>query len=277
MLNQWLTYTDKTPNPYGSFRVIDITEKSNPDADVMNFLGLEILNSFRNLGELKFRYEKSDKNELIAYIENYVFPSEINQIVKNVKQGDFGEFLASLIVNHFQKLIVPLHKMRWKFNKDRSVFCTDMIAHNSGEIISDLYYYEIKSRLNINKEKVGTDSNFVTINAHNSLHKDELAPNEAIADFLARHYFELGDYDSAKKYSDIVKSPTSYKKNFELFFIIEKKNFQDEILKVLDELPPLLNPLCVTIVLIDELSKIVKDTYSKAIENAVCFIYPEPK
>jgi hypothetical protein len=72
MLDQWLTYGQKNPNPYCLFRVIDITEKGKPDVDFIGFLGTELLNSYRNLKELKFRYENSDKREL--FLNNLFSP-----------------------------------------------------------------------------------------------------------------------------------------------------------------------------------------------------------
>jgi hypothetical protein len=137
-----------------------------------------------------------------------------------------------------------------------------MIAHNDDDIITDLYYYEIKTRLNPKiKEGAGSARNYITVIAHNSLLKDEESPTEAIADFLMREYIELGQYDQANKYKDIVLYPNKYNKNFELFFIIEKGNFVEEIVSELHSLPPTLNPLNVTIIYIDNLNELVENCW----------------
>src|SRR5690606_25940402 len=149
--------------------------------------------------------------------ENYIFPADSGLADKIVKPGDFGEILASMIVSYFEGLIVPINKLRWKFNNNRSVFCTDMIAHNDGDTIKDIYYYEIKTRQSIRKE----NGCYLTVNAHNSLLKDQLQANQGIADFLSRLSYEVRDFDASLKYGDIVRNPTKYNPHFELFFIIE--------------------------------------------------------
>lgn len=272
MLERWLTLEDVDPSPY-VFRLINVSENLLPDGNIKSFLGQEILASYRNIDFLKSNFHTEPKDKLIKYIKEYVLSSHSNQIEKNVGQGDFGEILASLIVSYFLGLTVPLRKLRWKFNKDRSTFCTDMIAHNTGDTITDIYYYEIKSRLHVQKEKVANNSNYVVVNAHNSLLKDEQVSNEAIADFLAKHHYEKCDYDASYKYMEIVKNPHVYNRNFELFFVIEKKRFVKDILDELDRLPPILNPLCVTIVLIDGLAKLVSETSQLAISAAIEQVY----
>lgn len=272
MLKDWLSYTEKNPSPYGFFRIIDVVEKKSADKAVYEYLGEQILSAYRNLNELKFRYEKSDEASLRDYLSNYVFPADTYTLVKNVRQGDFGEVLASLIVEYFQGLIIPIHKMRYKFNKDRSVFCTDMMAHNAGDKITDLYYYEIKSRLNIKKETVGAITHYITVIAHNSLLNDEQTPNEAIADFLGQRHYEQGDYDLAEKYNDIVLNASAYNRKFELFFVIEKGVFKESILSALQDLPPTLSPLCITVVLIEDLKTLVEETYKHAMSFATAHI-----
>jgi len=272
MLKKWLTVKEAKSSPY-IFRLINVVEKASPDGAVRGFLGKEILTSYRNLEYLKFKYREEPKQKLIDYINDYVIPSKKNQIAKNVWQGDFGEILTGLIVSYFFGFIVPIHKMRWKFNKDRTTFCTDMIAHNPGDAIKEVFYYEIKTRLAIRKETINHVSNHITVNAHNSLLRDEQIPNEGIADFLSRYYFEQGDFGAANKYGDIVTNPGNYNRKFELVFIIEASKFMTDILDELHNLPPTLKPLSVTVVLIRGLGRLIVQTRKLAIDGAVDYVY----
>lgn len=272
MINDWLEQTEINPSPY-IFKIINISEKSVQNDDLKSYISREILNSYRGLDFLKQLYKDEPEEKLIEYLKNYVFPSNKNQISKNVSQGDFGEILANLIVTRFQNLVVPIQKLRLKFNRDRSVFCTDMIAHNEGNIIENIHYYEIKTRLQIRKEQVAEISNHVTVNAHNSLLKDENAPSEGIADFISRRCYEMSDYDNSLKYSAIVKNPNDFKRHFELFFIIDESKYKVKILEDLESLPPTLKPLRVTIVLIKSLGRLIISARQKAIEEAVKYVY----
>ena len=220
MIDSWLNYQVKPPK--ATFTVVRVSENQNIDDSIKKELQKEILSEYRDIDFLKFQYKTSPKQDLIDYLENKVFPPIQNDIF-HIWQGDFGEILTSLIVSYFRKLKVPIKKMRLKFNKDRSVFCTDMIAHNTDEKITDIYYYEIKTREKMSrKENVKSLYSYVTIHAHNSLLRDKESSTEGIADFLSRYCFDNNEFNDSEKYGDIVKNPGSYKRHFEIFFIGEK-------------------------------------------------------
>jgi hypothetical protein len=260
MIEEWLNYQEQEDKYI--FKLIHVTEKINPDDDLIRHLQEQIITSYRNIDFYKSRLEDASEDEIRKYVKNQVIPSDNNQFDRNVRQGDWGEILSALIVSYFQNLEVPINKLQWKINKDKAVFGTDLIAYNKGQEIKDLYYYEIKTKLNP-KRKVGKNPirYYITVIAHNSLLKDELAPTESIADFLGRLFFNQKEYEKAKKFKDIVKNPQNYNRNFELFFIIENSNFTENILEELNNLPPQLEPLKVTIIFIDNLQQLVENTW----------------
>lgn len=260
MIKNWLNYNEQK-SKY-TFRSIYVSEKEKPDLKLIEHLQAKIITSYRNIDFYKFHLEESSEIEITDFVLNQVIPADINQFDRNVRQGDWGEILSALIVAYFQNLEVPINKLQWKLNKDKAVFGTDLFAYNKGSKITDLYYYEIKTRLNP-KNKEGSSPNrfYVTVIAHNSLLKDENSPTESIADFLERLFFEKGDYNEAKKFKDIVKNPDQYKRNFEMFFIIDNKNFDEVILEDLNNLPPILKPLNVTLIFIDDLKALIQKTW----------------
>lgn len=286
MIPSWLEKQNRTPQLY-AFNVIDISEKRGFDDLIKNYLGEQTLLQYESLDKLKRHYAQKKPKDLIKYLRNYAFPN-INHappngktIVKNVKQGDFGEILTTLIIENFTDLKVPISKLRYKFNKDRSMFCTDLISHNQGSIITDLKYYEIKTRTSRQVLDVGTE-------AYLSLLKDEQKPSEAIANFLSNHYFCLAEtlknaggendkvnklYELSDQFNDIVDNPQSYNRSFEIVLIIEKKFFNEEILDRLNKISLQLSPLEVTIILIDNLKCIVNDTFRIAKKSAVANVY----
>ncbi|PCJ24523.1 MAG: hypothetical protein COA97_09760 [Flavobacteriales bacterium] len=262
MIENWLEYNEKDDAEY-VFKLVHITEKESPNDDLIKLLQERILTSYRSADFYNFHFgETVTEEEIREYIQNQVIPNDENQFDRNVRQGDWGEILSGLIASYFQDLIVPINKLQWKFNKDKAVFGTDLLAFNKGDTIEDIYYYEIKTRLNPNnKEGKKPNRNYISIWAHNSLMKDEQSPTESIADFLERLYVEKEDYENASKFKDIVKNPQNYNKKFELFLIVEKDKFIEDILTELDELPPQLDPLSVTIILIDDLRTLVNRTW----------------
>ena len=267
IIKEWLHHKEQE-NKY-IFKLIYITEENKPKDDLVSLLQEKIITSYRNIDFYKYHLKNASESEIRQYVTEYIIPSDKNQLVRNVRQGDWGEILSALIVAYFQNLEVPINKLQWKINKDKAVFGTDLIAFNKGEEIRDIYYYEVKTRLNPqNKEGTTPDKNYITIIAHNSLFKDENASTETIADFLERLFFYQSNFDKANKFKDIVENPQKYTRNFELFFIIERKNFTELILEELHNLPPRLVPLNVTIIFIDDLKKLIDNTWHD-IENSL--------
>ena len=283
MIENWLKEQKRKTNLY-SFNVVDISEKTSPEEDIFNYLGKETITAYRNIGLLKREYKSKSKEELIKYINDYVFPSESNAISngearlrKNVKQGDFGEILTMNIIEKFRGLEVPIYKLRWKFNNNRSTFCTDIFAHNRGEHITDLRYYEVKTRKTYVKQ--------LGVQAHNSLKND--IPNEYIADFLQRYYYEFAEayiergfeseankcYEISDKYGQIRNYPKNYTRTFEIVLLLEKSKYKENILEMLHTLPPSIEPLEVTVILISNIKSITEKTYEKAFEHAMNIVY----
>ncbi len=274
MVEDWLKYEEKKEAGY-VFRLIHITEsQSPPNNEVIKCLQEKILTSYRKLDFYKLHLGKTaTEDEIRTYIKDYVIPKEETQFDKNVRQGDWGEILATLLVSKLQNLKVPINKLQWKFNKDKSVFGTDLIAFNKkGNTIKDIHYYEIKTRSKPDqKEGKIPNRHYIAVLAYQTLYKDEQSPTETIADFLERLYYEKEDYDTASKFRDIVKNPHKYSREFELFLIVEKSKFERKAKEILDELnnlPPRLNPLNVTVVLIDNLGDLIKNTWQD-IENVL--------
>lgn len=279
MIETWLDRATGILQPF-TFSVIDITEKTLVDDTIKSYLGEQTLFQYKNIDHLKRQYATESPQKLIDYLQDYVFPTNTYQIAKNVKQGDFGEIITTLVVENFVKLKVPISKLRYKFNKDRSVFCTDLISHNHGDTITDIKYYEIKTR-------TSNQVNNVAVEAYNGLLRDEQKPTEAIANFLSCHYHEIAEtltnsgidikaeefYNLATQFGNIVKNPSNYNRSFEIVLIIEKKYFKDDILTNLNAISLQLSPLEVTVILIEDLSILVAETFKKANDAALNLVF----
>lgn len=252
-----------------AFSCIRITEKAKPDANITKFLQEKILFSYSTDDYYSHYFEKSaTEDEIRKFVIEQVIPAKNNQFDRNVRQGDWGEVLASLIVMYFYKLEVPINKLQWKMNKDKAVFCTDLIAFNNADKIEDIYYYEIKTRQNPDKKegKKGEPKQYITVLAYKSLLKDAQSPTESVLNFFYKLYIDKKDYDTAYKFREIIKNPQKYNKKYEVFLIVESEKFDKCMLNDLNSLPPTLSPLNITIVLIDNLKQLVNNTW-KDIEN----------
>ncbi|MDR0835843.1 MAG: DUF1837 domain-containing protein [Tannerella sp.] len=268
-IKDWLNYQEQKGYTY-SFSFFEVTENMTPDDTLVNLLQESILFSYRSKDFYNYRFSKTaTAEEIRQYLNDQVIPADKNRFDRNVRQGDWGEILAGLIVTYFQNLVIPINKLQWKFNKDKSVFGTDLIAFNNDDTIKDIYYYEIKTRLHPDtKEGKKPNRQYLSIWAYKSLEKDANSPTESIANFLEMLYFEKAnrlnsseDYTKALKFTDIVTNPQNYNKIYEIFLIVEKAKFNTVILDALNDLPPQLLQLDVTVILIDNLKELVEKTW----------------
>lgn len=270
MLNKWLKQSEEKHSVY-SFKVIEFTEDQSPCEEVQSYLSKELLKAYRDPEFFKLFFQNESEDKLIEYLRAQIFASPDTVLTNNVRRGDWGEVLASCVASLVYKLQVSPSKLQWKTNKDKSMFCTDLFTHNSGENITDIHYWEIKTRKEIKKE----EGYFICYLAHKSLLKDESSPTEGIANFLMQLSYKEKDYISAAKYGDIVKNPSLYNKNFEICIIAEQ-NQVDKIpdaLKELSDLPPVLQPLRVTIVCIKNLATLIEKTFTHSEAEAIKYVY----
>ncbi|MGG7195901.1 hypothetical protein ACQPUI_04110 [Clostridium butyricum] len=298
MIREWLKESNRNSAKY-YFNIIDLAEIKTIDEEILNYLGKVVLESYAQKENLKIRFKEKPEEDLKKYLTKQVFPDiykfpeeKKNQLAKNVMQGDFGEILTSDIVRKLRNLKVPIIKMRFKFNNNKSVFCTDLFAHNLGDTITDLTYYEVKTRATNNKEKLDKnsdcESHYIAYNAAKSLMKDQQDDNsEGIADFLVRWYYEKAQtclecsneemaekyYELSKMYDDIVLNSDKYSKNFEVVLIMQKDKYTDNILDDLNELDFSCGELKITILLIEDIKKLYLEVFDYAYRYAKEFVY----
>jgi hypothetical protein len=97
--------------------------------------------------------------------------------------------------------------------------------------------------------------------AYKSLEKDASSPTSSIANFLEMFYYEKEDFDNSDKFRDITRFPEKYNSYFEIFLIFERNNFKEILLDELEALPPILSPLKVTLVFVDNMKGLVDKTW----------------
>jgi len=271
MIDEYFAHTEHRTDL--AFKFFYISESKKVDNTLIEVLKDSMLKSYRTIEQYQFHVEGFTDTEIMDYVRDYVIPPSVSILDLNVRQGDWGEILAGLMVSQFQGLSIPINKLQWKINKDKSVFGTDLIAFNQGEKIEDIYYYEIKTRLKSHKKEGRKPHHgYISVLAHNSLLKDEGAPNEMIAEFLMRLFVNRKEYDMARKFSDIVKNPKNYNRKFELFFIVEQHEYTEAIFEELNNLPPTLAPLCITVIIIKDLRKLIDDTWADIEQRLVDII-----
>ncbi|MBP3367682.1 MAG: hypothetical protein J6K96_11970 [Treponema sp.] len=270
MIEQYFSEKENDSQKY-DFSFISITEDKPKDEELICELQKAILRAYRDPKFLQHKRQNLDRAGLENYILKNVIPNAITNCDFSVRYGDFGEVFASLIIEYIQGK-KTFHKLRWKYNSNKSVFGTDILAFDSLNNPKKITYYEVKTRKKaLNKEK----NEFITVIAYKSLEKDMLSDTETILDFMSRFYFETHEYEKSDRFSDLVDGASTVDKSYEIFVITDSnvlsKNYQ-QLLSELHSIHKKISPLSVTFVFIDNLKELMTDTWNTIVKNGAEFI-----
>lgn len=266
MVKRWISETYDNENDF-RFVVIDISEYTEITEEIKKVMATSLISSFRDIKQLKRRYENQPKTKLKEYIESKIFATKKDNFSVATRRGDWGEVLCGLILDEFRGYKLPVNKLKWKINNERSLFGTDVFAikENASGNIESLVYTESKLRTSYSKD-IGKE-------AYQSLYKDNGSSLPDIIDYISRLCFDKRDYEMADKFDNIYLNMKKYNKEFQIFLIFDKNTWRKEILDILNDLPPELDHLFVTIVLIDNLKVLIEETYELTIEVGEKLIY----
>ncbi|MBO6055372.1 MAG: DUF1837 domain-containing protein [Alphaproteobacteria bacterium] len=248
--------------------------KGNKDVS-REFLQEACLFSYRKDRYLKNKFHCKSQSEIIQYIEENVIPSSTAQIDQNVRNGDFGEIVVALIARYFYHQ-ETFKKMYFKLNHNKSAFGTDVVSFDSIDNPSQISFFESKVRKNIlKKEKIKIDSQeqhqYISVIAYNSLSNDFSSATQPMLDFMAQRFDDQMNEELSKKYIELATSYRRMDINYEIFLITSTQvplpNY-DVLINSLDSLDLKLNPLKLTIVLIDDLYSIMDEVWNGCAQRA---------
>ena len=261
----------KTP-----FLVIDITENNiAPFQDELKlFIAKQILTHLEDVEQLKQSYYDEDPKLLEEHINNYILCTDSHQIGLNVRQGDWGEIISAEILEKIRGYKIPIYKLRWKDTKDKSMRGkADVVVYNISAKGLTIIFTEVKSRIkreSHNKilkcaENVNTGLSYI-----NESFKPEIV--KFIWDKL--RFARDPDYNLLSYFEHAMKYPSSYAREFQVFFVFEKSIWQEDyFLKILNSKNFNLPNLTINIVLIDSMRNLIHETYDLVLKSAMDVVY----
>ena len=283
MIKQYFSIKDRNEKDY-DYLFIRITEKKSKDDNLICELQKKILQGYRDPDYLQRKRRNLDRNGLIEYIQKKVIPNKVNNFDMAVRYGDFGEMFASLVIEYMYSK-KTFHKLRWKYNPDKSVFGTDIVAFDSLENPSEITYYEVKTRENALEKDVVKKGNkrlkikaikeFVTIIAYKSLEKDALSDKESIMDYMSRLFWAEQKYDESDLFSDLVDGKKTVSRCYGIFVITDSNIAYEKCKEMLIELKKIkknIGPLTVTFVFIDEIKELMTETWNTIAQHGAEFV-----
>lgn len=170
-----------------------------------------------------------------------------------VRHGDFGEMLASEILEEFAGLTVPIRKVRYQIHANQTLVGADVVALQlDGESVTCVHFAEAKFRTS--GDTSAADA------AHDQLatwHRDEFGQ---ILIFVGSRLEEIdpGLYSS---FFDYLSDASARADHFHIILVWEEAKWTDTVLTNLPEPPDVLDPLTVRVVLVDGLAALTARVY----------------
>lgn len=256
MIRQWLVHTNRSTQGY-KYNVIDVSETDiRANKAFPTWLARELLLAYKNPDHLKRRYCRREKMELRDYLANEVFPPLIEVIDKNVRRGDWGEIVTSLILRDIKQLETALIKLRYKLNRKKSSFGIDVFGvqlDQTGKVCG-LCVCETKTKITYDKQ--------IGVKAYNSLFSNDTSAIVTIADFMSTLYFNEGKLELADQFDEIVLQKANFPTEHHIFLVHEKKLWNEDVLAELNNTQDLKQGFIVNVLLIDDLDDLAKHSFS---------------
>ncbi|AZB72444.1 hypothetical protein [Synechococcus elongatus] len=281
MFCNWFAINKREPCPY-NFLVEDITESSqpnlaDPDDSILDDFAKYLLTAhadpemiknectilLKDLEDVDLPIIKEEIEQKIfqKYAEEEVLPVRTSGFKGLAWFGNFGEILSSLILIKFQGFSSPIYKLRYREKTSWAMKLTDFCLIKNCERLAKplICYGEVKTKSSHFDADLG-------IQGHDSLIKDDALEDPEILKFFCKMLYSREKFDEADFFSKIRLGKIAYDKHFYLFLVHEKQTWSDEILDKLNthSIDERLENFCVSVVLIQELRKIIDESYARA-------------
>jgi hypothetical protein len=270
MIRDWLNQSIRSNHKY-KYNIIDISETDiRTEQAFPTWLAGELLIAYKNPEHLRRRYSKRNKSELRDYLINEVFPPVVEVIDKNVRRGDWGEIVTSLILRDIRQLETALIKLRYKLNRKKSSFGIDVfgVQLNQAGKVCGLCVCETKTKITYDKQ--------IGVKAYNSLLSNDTSAIITIADFMSTLYFNEGKLELADQFDEIVLQKANFPTDYHIFLVHEKKLWDEDVLIELNNIQDLNQDLNVNVLLIDDLDNLAKHTFSLVPKVGEDIVYGTP-
>lgn len=254
LLDQWLGHGMRDPAYYSDFSVIDIIETCTVSQDVKNHLVDLLLTSMMDPALARAAETRLGWRSRSAMIASRVPTDE------KVRRGDFGEVLASAILEQFHGYLTPLKKLRHKPTGNQTLRATDVLALklSSDGSLAEVCFVECKLRT--------ARDNMVAVDASKQLKEDYDSNYPSILTFMMEELLKQGEDDPTFlafcSYLED-RQDNRNKDSYRLSLCFERSEWRELVLTNLDESSATLPELLVHVVLIGELRRFTNELFSR--------------
>lgn len=267
MIGEWLKLTETDSATY-SFSFIKFTNKKKADSPIIDYLKENILYTYEDKSSLDNSLADGSPEFIRDYLKS-LFPNDENADGEKNKvrmqAGDFAEITTKLLLKHFYNK-ESLNKLKYKLHAGRSVFGTDLIAFDNINSPQNISFCEVKSKKSLKIGKIDPSEKeedlYISVKAHNSLKYDTEQKINPVLRFMMNRAYEAQNFEQFKMLREILNGKKIVNKAYEIFILTEdSKNSIKPLMDALEKIDDKLNPLFLTIILVDDLTYIRNEVW----------------
>jgi Cap4 SAVED domain len=182
------------------------TEKNGSRAACIPTIVRAFADHFRDVKKLEERIARLGFSSSIEAFRNAI-PTD-----KKTRSGDLGEVFCTEYIMQKTDFKVPVKKLRWKDDRDRTMRGNDVLGFRVKNRVSQILKAESKSRASL--------SNSVVLEAEQGLLQHDNRPNPSTLSFIQERLDELGRSEEADFIAQLQESDITLDNIQHLFFTV---------------------------------------------------------
>jgi hypothetical protein len=251
VLDQWLQPTDRPPEAFAHFRVVDITELDAPSAAVKDHLCDLLRESALDLEFLE------DMTRRLGWAKAEAIVRQRLPANSTARRGRFGEVVGVFTLNQFNGYVVPIEKAHFAITGGQSQPSTDAVLLQVDHgVVTEVCFVESKLRTRAD--------NFAGVEGVQQLQADYTREIPDMLAFTAARLFDRGEplYDAFMEYMGS-REDERERDSFRLLLFYDVSAWSERCLTNLEEDSPTASPLTVHTTRVTGLAELVGELFDR--------------
>jgi len=257
MLDSWLEFSTKSPNPF-SFPVIEGRERAPHDDHLVQNLGRSLFACMADPAFVEWLAAEGGVEVARGFVAAHAVPTTVTTAV-----GDFGEVLSGIILEDIEGLILPIKKLRYRETAAGPMRLTDTFALRLTEaegapIIEAVCFCSVKTATT-------PPSDDVAVQGYAQLEQDHKRDKPEILSFVMWSLYRENDLAMAALVGDLLaRRDRSTPRVYRLSLVVDAGVWQEAFLERLDERAPDLPEFATYVVKVNCLRELIDRCYEAA-------------
>lgn len=257
MINTWLSSSERAPNPYARFRLIDVEEPAGLPDESRDYVS-NLLRDSRFAPEFL-----ADMAGILGWdmVRDTILSGASPNAIPT-KRGDFGEVLITALLEESHGYKIPVRKLRYKVTRNQLLHGTDALAirvDTEGNV-TEVCFVESKLRTATRN----ADDRNLAVTGCDQLKNDFDHKLPDILQFVAQRLHEIKDelFGPFVVYMG-TRADTTDIDTFCLGLVWERAEWEEQILQNLEEHTNVLPRLVVHAIRINNLGQVSDDLFAR--------------